>query len=135
MGISKQKTIYPFAELVEVLSEGTTVINLMQIPIGTVIENVLVCIKTAATGTANLIVGDDDDDDGYIAAADATAAAGTIYGDGVTERGAYLYDATSKAGHVKVYLASGKEVKFKLSATPTTEGVYQVFILGKRFDA
>ncbi len=133
MTVTAVKAVYPFAELFEVASQGDTVIDLMKIGAGVIIENVVVRVKTPATGSANLIVGDDDDDNGFTVAADATAAEGTVYGATVTERGAYLYDATSKAGHVKVYAAEGKELKFVLSADPTTEGVFEVIVLGHRF--
>lgn len=133
MVVSARKTAYPIAELIEVTSQGTTPIDLMAIGDGVVIEQVLTRVKTPAVGASNLIVGDDDDDNGYILAGDATAAGGTVYGDAVTERGAYLYDATSKGGHVKFYGAAGKELKFKLSAGPTTEGVFQVLVIGHRF--
>lgn len=131
MPVLKQSTVYPYAEMFEVLAEGTTLIDLMSIRDGQIIEQVFVHIKTPSVGACNVIVGDDDDDDGFIAAADGTAPADTIYGDGVTERGAYLYDATSKAGHRKFYQVATKEIKFKLSANPaTSNGTYNVIVLG-----
>lgn len=127
-----QSSVYHFAEMIEVLTQGTTAIDLMSLIEGTIVEGVLVHIKTPAVGACNVIVGDDDDDNGFIIAADATAAADTLYGDVVTERGAYLYDGTSKAGHYKVYPASGKELKVELSAAPDTEAVLNIIVFGHR---
>lgn len=140
MAIQKRKTLYPFAEMVEVLSEGTTVIDLLQIPEDTIVDKVLVLVKTPAVGAANLTVGDDDDADGFIVAADATAAEDTVYGDLIAEVGAYLKGATgatSGFGPIpKHYSAAGKEVKFALSAAPaTSEGVYRVIIKGHRYSS
>lgn len=132
MGVKSQASVYHFAEMFEVESAGTTPIDLMSFLDGMIVEGLLVHIKIPATGSANLILGDDDDDDGFLIAADATAAADTIYGDSVTERGAYLYNATSKAGHYKVYTTPTKALKFKLSASPTTEGVFNVIVFGHR---
>jgi hypothetical protein len=132
MAVLNQASVYHFAEKFEVQSQGITAIDLMSFQDGEIIEGVIVHIKTPATGACNLIVGDDDDPDGFIAAADGSAAADTIYGDGVTERGAYLYDSTSKAGHYKVYQTITKKLKFVLSAAPTTQGVYNVIVFGHR---
>jgi len=151
MAITARRTMYPMAEMVEVAAEGTTVIDLVDIPEGTIIESVLVRVKTPATGdAANLIVGDAGDPDGFIVAKDAHGAAGTVYGDAPAERGVYL-----DAGHThtentaasytqnattalalgsstqKLYAAAAK-VRFVLSAA-ATGGVYQVFVTGKRF--
>jgi hypothetical protein len=135
MAVNAQKTMYPFAEMFEVTTTGVTAIDLMNIPAGTIIENVMVRIKTAGVGTGNVIVGDDDNDDGFIEGGDATASAGTVYGDDPTERGAYLYDATKKGGFTKLYAAAGKKLKVAVdAATLTTEAVAQVFAWGKRFD-
>lgn len=137
MAVKRVDHFWPDMVVVEVESEGTTSIDLLDIPADTLIERVLVRIKTAATGTANLIVGDDDDDNGFIVAADATAAAATVYGDAIAEVGAYLMQASgATSGYCpndKLYTATGKEVKFVLSAAPTTEGVYQVIIKLHRF--
>lgn len=161
MGVKGRNTVYPFAEMIEVESEGITSIDLLAIPGYTLIEKVIVRVKTAAVGTANLIIGDDDDADGFIVAADAVAAAGTVYGDVIAEVGDYLKaththsvshaacSATSAAYSTltaitsttgpagvpsgKLYTTGDKEVKFVLSAAPTTQGVYQVFVFGKRF--
>lgn len=135
MGITNQRTVYPFAEMVEVTSESTTAVDVLTIPAGAIIENVLVRVTKVAVagGAINLTVGDDDDGAGFILAADAKAAIGTVYGEATTARGLYLYDATAKGGHVKLYAAAGKEVKLVLSGAVTTQGAYQVIILGKRF--
>lgn len=132
MTVTGRATVYPFAEMFEVTSQGTTAIELTSFLDGMIIEGVIVHVKTPATGTANLIVGDTDDDNGFITAQDATQAAETIMGADVTERGAYLYNATSKAGHLKVYTTTTKKLTFELSAAPTTEGVFNVIIFGHR---
>ena len=133
MAVLSQKSGYAIAELFRVQSNGVTPVPFMTVLPGTVIENVTVRVETPGTGAANLIVGDDDDADGYALPADHTAPAGTIYGDGVTERGAYLYDATSKAGHVKLYNAA-KTLSLALSAAGTTQGIHQVLVVGHRYD-
>jgi len=141
MAITARRTMYPMAEMVEVAAEGTTVIDLVDIPEGTIIESVMVRVKTPATGTAaNLTVGDAADADGFIVAADAKAAAGTIYGDDIDEVGAYLKaavtcaatSANAQVGHNGHLYAAAAKVKFVLSAA-ATGGVYQVFVTGKRF--
>lgn len=134
MALVNRKAVHPFCECIEVASESATSIDLIKIPDGAIVDRVLVRIKTAATGSVNLTVGDDDDADGFIAAADATAAAGTIYGDTGAELGDYLYDATEKKDRVKHYASHGKEIKFVLSTTATTEGVYQVIVTGFVYD-
>lgn len=133
MAVLSQKSAYAIAEMFRVQSNGVTAVDVVLLLPGMVVELVVARIETPGTGAANLIIGDDDDADGFLAAADHTAAAGTIYGDGVTERGAYLYDATSKGGHVKLYNAA-KTIKLSLSAAGTTQGIYQVLVLGHRFD-
>lgn len=133
MPVQNLRTGYDFAELYEVLSQGTTAITVASLPKGTMVSEVIVKVKTPAVGASNLLVGDDDDADGFTAPGDAVAVAGTLYGDLTTERGVYLYDATSKGGHVKLYTAD-KSLKFSLSAIPaTSEGVYEVLIKGTRF--
>ncbi len=145
MAVKNRFSVYDFAEMVEVETSGTTAVDVLSIPQYTLIEKVLVRIKTAATsGSAvNLTVGDDDDADGFIVASDAKANAGTVYGDAVAELGAYLKESVSDDGNNshdqpipggKLYAAAGKEVKVVLSAAPTTEAVLQVFIFGKRFN-
>lgn len=135
MGVTDVGSVYSFAERFKLTSSGITAIDLKGVEDGLIIEGALVRVHTPAVraaGAVNLILGDDDDDDGFIASADAKAAADTIYGDTVTERGVYLYDATSKAGHYKVYQTTSKEFKFKLDVAPDTQGVYEVIIFGHR---
>lgn len=134
MAVTNMKTVYPFSECFVVTGEDTDAIDVYDIPAKTVITGVLVIVETAGVGTSNLTVGDDDTADGYITAADATAAAGTVYGDVPTERGSYLYDSTVKAGYVKYYPDAGKEIKFDLSGSQTTDGVYKIIVTGYRFD-
>ena len=141
MAITARRTMYPMAEMVEVAAEGTTVIDLVDIPEGTIIESVLVRIKTPATGTAaNLSVGDAGDAAGFIMPNNAQAAAGTIYGNDPDHLGGYLKDtvtcaatgANAKVGHNGHLYATAAKLRFVLSAA-ATGGVYQVFVTGKRF--
>ena len=141
MAVKARQMMYPMAEMIEVAAEGTTIIDLMDIPAGTIIESVLVRVKTPATGPdASLTVGDADSANGFILAADAKAAAGTIYGDDIDEVGAYLKaavtcaatSANAQVGHNGHLYAAAAKVKFVLSAA-ATGGVYQVFVTGKRF--
>ena len=146
MSIAMRMSAYPLAEVIEVTSEGTASIDLMDIPAGTLIEKVLSRTKTAAvhSGAVTFTVGDDDNSAAFLAAADATAAASTIYGDIVAEQGTSMKETvTDSAGtntHSqpvagKLYSTAGKEVKFKMNAVPaTSEGVYQVMVIGKRYD-
>lgn len=135
MPVLEQQMAYPWAEMFETRSEGTTPVLLATISPGMMIRGALVRVKTPAVLVAavTVAIGDTDDADGYLLDADAKAIADTIYGDSVTERGAYLYDATSKAGHLKFYIAT-KELRLVLSAVPTTEGVYQVVMWGHKID-
>ena len=135
------KTIYPFAEMFEVTTDGTTAVEIWAIPAGTIITMVLAKIKVAGTGSAsNLIIGDDDDDNGYILAASCCGVAvDTVYGDAVAERGKYLNEPTTgaavatHAGPWKVYTAAGKELYLDASAALTTEAVIEVFVFGYRY--
>lgn len=133
MGMKNRYTVYPVAEMIMVESEGVTAVELYSIPDGMVVNLVLAVVKAPCTDEdANtLIVGDEDDDNGYIVAADAKAAALTVYGGDPTQRGAYLYDATKKGSFAKVYSAP-KTLKFKLSAAPDAEGEYYIYIFGHR---
>jgi len=135
MGVTNRKSVYPFAECVEVQMEGTTSIDVMTIPKGTIIEKVIARVTIQGTGTpGNLIVGDDDDDNGFITAVAATGAVGTVIGDVPTEHGDYLYDSTVKGGYIKLYASAGKEVKAVLSAdTATVEPAFQIIVYGKRY--
>ena len=136
MGLQNRYSVYPVAEMVDIESEGTTAVAVYSIPDGTIIDKVLAIVKTPNedADATNLIVGDDDDDNGYITAADAKAAAGTVYGDDPTERGAYLYDATKKGSFVKAY-AGPKTLYFALSTdmlVTEAEGEYYIWIFGHR---
>ena len=133
VAVLAQKSGYWFAEMFRVQTEGVTAVPFMSLLPGTVVKLILARCETPGTGAANLTVGDDDDADGYLIAADHTAAAGTIYGDAPTERGAYLYDATAKGGFVKLYNAA-KTLKAVLSAAGTTQGTWQLLVLGHRYD-
>lgn len=136
MTIENRYSVYPVAEMVHIQSEGTTPVAVMSIPDGMIVEHVLAIIKTPNedADATNLIVGDDDDDNGFILAADAKAAAGTVYGEDPTHRGAYLYDGTKKGSFVKVYQAH-KTLYFALSTNMSgveEEGEYLIYIFGKR---
>jgi len=140
MALENRYSVYPMNEAVLIKSEGTTPVDVLSIPDGTIIDCVLCVIKTPAVvdaGACNLTIGDTDQADDFIPASDAEAAAGTVYGDDPTERGAYLYDATKKGDFRKVYQAD-KTVKFALSATPNpetegdTEGEYLIYVFGHR---
>lgn len=138
MPVKTLMTGYDIAEEIEVETEGVTAVVCRSLSPGEVIDGVLARIKTAgvrAAGAVNLTVGDDDDADGYLVAADAKAAAGTYYGAVPTQRGAYLYDATVKAGYQKVYSAV-KNLKIVLDAvigaSPDVQPVVQVLIFGHR---
>ena len=102
MTIKNTNSGYHFAEEIEVQTEGTTAVVCRTLSPGEIVHQVIARLKTAAVrsaGAATLSVGDDDAATGFLVAADAKAAAGTIYGAVPTERGAYLYDGTVKAGY------------------------------------
>lgn len=136
-GTTPKKTLYPFAEMFEVDTDGTDSVDVWDISRGTIITMVLAKIKTPGTGSGNIIVGDDDDDNGFILAADGTAAADTVYGDAVAERGAYFTNAggglESHAGKWKVYTSAGKEIKMDCSNALTTEATIDIFVFGFRY--
>jgi len=137
MSLNPSKTIYPFAEMFKVTTNGTTAVDVFEIPAHTAITMVLCEVVTAATGNANNItVGDADDPDGYILAASLCGATvGTVFGDSVKERGAYLTldGATGiHGGYWKVYASAGKQIEVILSAAATTEGVVNVYVFGYR---
>ena len=137
-GTQPMRTLYPFAEVFEVATTGTTAVDVWDIPAGTLITMVLAEVETAPTGDANNVtVGDDDDADGYILAGAACGAtAGTIYGDSVQERGVYLVaDGVIgiHGGYWKSYTSAGKEVKVVLSAAATTEATMRIYIFGYRY--
>ena len=135
--LNPTKTIYPFSEVFRVTTNAQVAQDVWNIPKGTIITRVLVQIVTAATGAANnIIVGDDDDDNGFILAASICGATvGTVYGDNITELGAYFAGATTlgHAGKWKEYHAAGKEIKIDQSATATTEAVVDIFVFGYRY--
>ena len=133
MGIKNKEAGYQIDELIEVESEGQTPVDVISIQVGDIIESVLARIKTPAalTGAVTVSVGDNDAAAGFVAAASAKATAGTVYGQDPTERGVYLYDATKKGSFVKLYPAE-KTLKLVLSATPDTEGIFQVIVRGHR---
>uniref|UniRef100_A0A6M3J416 Uncharacterized protein n=1 Tax=viral metagenome TaxID=1070528 RepID=A0A6M3J416_9ZZZZ len=134
MTVEPIRTIYPFAEVFEISTNGTTAVDVWDIPINTIITMVLARVKVAGAGSGgNLIVGDDDDDDGFILAANLCGATvATIYGDAVAERGAYLEAGATgtHAGSWKVYPAAGKELKIDCSVDMTTEATIELFVFG-----
>lgn len=95
---------------VEVTATGTVTIT---VKAGDIVEQVIAKVLTAydSATSASLIVGDGTDPDGLLVAADAKAAAGTVYGDAVAEVGAYLKDsyattpAVASRGLGKAYAA------------------------------
>ena len=131
---TNERPLYPFARIFQVETSAQTAVDIWQIPAGTIITRVLAQINVAGTGSGNIIIGDDDDDNGYVLAADATAAAGTVYGDGVAEVGVYINDTQATCGGSwKEYHASGKELKMDCSATLTTEATVDVMVFGYSF--
>lgn len=133
-GTTPKKTIYPFAEMFEVETSTTDSVPVWEIPAGTIVTCILAKIKVAGTGSGNIIVGDDDDDNGFILAADATAAADTIYGDAPEERGAYLYMGDSYHSEKwKQYTAAGKKIYIDCSDTLTTEATVDIYVFGYRY--
>jgi hypothetical protein len=124
---------YAINEVYRFDANGTTAVTIATINPGTMITRMYCRIVTAASGTAgNLIIGDDDDDNGFIVAFDGQGTAGTVYGDDVTEGGAYLYDATKKGGQTKYY-AAAKSILGVLSGA-STGGTYDVIVEGFRYD-
>jgi hypothetical protein len=135
MGVNSIRPLYPFAECIEITTNGATAVDVRKFAAGDIVVNVMARIKTPGTraaGALNLIVGDDDDGDGFIAAADAKASAGTVYGDDPAESGAYLYDSVKKGGFRKVYAAEGKTLKAVLDAAADTEATVQITVWGFR---
>jgi hypothetical protein len=134
MTVKNRNASYQFAEQIQVESQGITPVAVMTLPVGTIVESLLARVLTAAVragGSVTLTVGDNDTANGYLVAADAKAAAGTVYGEDPTARGAYLYDATKKGSFVKVYILY-KTLYLALSIAPDTEGIYDVIITGHR---
>lgn len=135
MAVTKVSAMYPFAEQFLVTSEGTTSITLVTHNADVIICGCQVETVTAATGSANLSVGAGSDADGLIAASDATAVAGTIYGDAVGDLGDDWKVATGASSGYCIMPGGAKYVAntaitFVLSAAPTTEGVYAINVWG-----
>lgn len=131
-GVLDVRSGYDIAECYRVQTNGQTPVVLFRALPGTVIERVLVRVEVPGTGAAMLMVGDEDDPDCFVLSADHVQPEGTVYGDVTTERGTYLYTATPKGGHVKLY-EEEKDIEMVLSATPTTDGIHQVFVVGQRY--
>ncbi len=130
MVTNPKQTIKPFSEIFEINTSGTDSVAIWNIPKGTIITKVLAKIKTAGSGSGNLIIGDDDDPDGFILAADATAAADTIYGDAPEELGAYLYMGVSYHSTKWKQYTSTKTLSIDCSDALTTEATVDVFVFG-----
>ena len=138
--LNPSKTIYPFAEMFVVTTNGTTAVDVFEIPKQTAITMVLCEVVTASTGGAQTVyVGDASDPNGFIVGGTLCGATvGTVFGDRVSERGAYLNDTTggtaidTHGGQWKLYTTPGKQVEVVLSATSTTAGVVNVYIFGYR---
>lgn len=133
-GVINRYGVYHFAEMTLVESNSTTAVAVMTLPKNTVVEKVLVRVKTAAVraaGATTLTLGDDDTANGFITASDAKAAVGTVYGEVPSVRGAYLYDATVKGSYIKHY-AADKTLKLVLDTTPETQGQYEITVIGHR---
>ena len=133
---TNERPLYPFARIFQVATSSTDAVDIWQIPVGTIITRVLAQINVAGTGSGNLTVGDDDSGNGYILAADATAAAGTVYGDLNGELGTYLAGTAAGAGCApcwKEYHATGKELKMDCSGALTTEATVDVMVFGYSF--
>lgn len=81
------------------------VVQLLNIPAGTVIQNVLIKIITAEGATATATVGDGSAAAGWDAAIDLNAAAGTTT-IGVAGTDAYVSSLGSGAGNGKEYTAA-----------------------------
>lgn len=143
MGVKNRFTVYPFAEMFEVESESTDIVKIWAIPAYTLIERVIVEVKTPGVrgaGAVTLSIGDTTTADGYIVASDALGAAGTVYGDVTSEIGSYLKEALTPDVATclgKLYTAAGEYLELVLSAiilSTDTECVLRVFVFGKRFD-
>ena len=141
MAVERRQTMYPFAEMIEVETNGTTAVSFFPIPANTIIEKVLCKVKTASTNAVNLTIGDEDDADGFIVASAANSA-NAVYGDSVDEIGAYLKEQVSDSGSAthnqpipggKLYTAD-KNMKIVLSgAAGSQEAVVQVFVKGLKY--
>lgn len=137
-GTNPINTLAPFAEVFQVDGNGTTAVDVWDIPKNTIITGVLCEVVVAATGSANnIIVGDEDDDNGYIlAAAVCGATVGTIFGDEMDERGAYTNAGLDLAslqhgGQWKVYTAKNT-LRIDCSADGTIEPTVKIYVFGYR---
>lgn len=130
MATLNQIKAYPFAETFEVQTTDATSINVWLIPKGTIVDDVIVVVKTAAS-TGYITVGDTDTANGYITSADAAGAAGTVYGDSPAEKGAFLYDATVKGGFRKVYTTHDKYLTIVVDRAGT-DGTFLITVTGFR---
>ena len=133
------KTVYPYAEMFKVDTNGTTAVEIWNIPKGTAITMVLARIKVAGVGAGgSIIVGDDDDDNGYILAGLVCGGTvGTVFGDSITERGAYLAGGDASelhAGKWKLYADGTKTLKLDCDTAMTTEATVEVFVFGYRYN-
>ena len=111
-------------------SNGTPAVDVVSIPIDHEVSEVWARVAVAGTGSANMTLGDDDDPNGFIEAADHTSAAGTIFGDAITERGAYQAvnpGTDDSALPPKKYVATGKEIKLVLSGAGTIQSFWDVY--------
>lgn len=95
--------------------------DVMAIEAGMVIQDVLLVVTTAVTGSTQLDVGDDDDQNGFLAAATLTANA--------CSSGAGAYLDSSGADLAKYYAAAGKEVKLDVTGS-STAGAFAVIVAG-----
>jgi hypothetical protein len=137
MAVTQQFMMYPFAEMYEVTSEGTTSITLTTLGAYSIVTNAQIRIKTAATGGTSPMVelGAGSDVDGLIVSSAADGAAGTIYGDAVADLGDDWAVATgASSGYTQmpsgVLYTSPTAITLVLDGAVTTEGVYQVFLAG-----
>lgn len=139
MAIINMSKVYDLAEIVEVQSAASAV-TIYTAPAGSIINRVIVRVKTAGAGSSPTVeIGDATDPDGFIVASAADGAAGTVYGDAIAEVGAYLKVATgATSGYApspsgKVY-TTATAILVTEGGTTTTHAVLQVIILGKRMN-
>ncbi len=120
---------YPFHDRYRIEADSTAATQIALYPAKTIITGVLALVNSSGAGAANMSIGDSTDASGYIVACDHTSAAGTIFGDAPSERGAYLYDSTVKGGYWKV-LASAAAMKMILTADPSIASTWDIFVTG-----
>lgn len=134
--------LYPFAEVFEVETNGDTAVDVWKIPKGTIITMLLAKIKVLGTASSgrNLFVGDVADPNGYLLnAALCGTAVDVIYGDAVSERGAYLKNTEetsimTHAGSWKVYKTGDKKVILDVDGAMIIEATLEIFIFGYRYN-